>query len=119
MKRGVAVVLGRYVVDAVVLEGRSPTELARSHGLSRTWIYELVKRFRRGGYAALEPRSRRPRSCPHQHGPEVEQAVLTLRRSLADAGHDAGAQTIALTCAARSNRSRRSRRSGGSSRATA
>lgn len=71
------------------------TELARSHGLSRTWIYELVKRFRRGGYAALGPRSRRPRSCPHQHGPEVEEAVLTLRRSLADAGHDAGAQTIA------------------------
>lgn len=88
-------VLGRYVVDAVVLEGRSPTELARSHGVSRTWIYELVKRFRRGGYQALEPRSRRPRSCPHQHRPQVEEAVLALRRSLAEAGHDAGAQTIA------------------------
>ena len=87
--------LGRYVVDAVVLEGRSPTELAKSHGLSRTWIYELVKRFRRGGYEALEPRSRRPKSCPHQHGPEVERAILALRRSLAEAGHDAGAQTIA------------------------
>lgn len=48
-------VLGRYVVDAVVLEGRSPTELARSHGISRTWIYELVKRYRHGGYEALEP----------------------------------------------------------------
>src|SRR5881296_1254592 len=67
-KTGVAVGLGRYVVDAVVLEGRSPTELARSHGISRTWIYELVKRFRRGGYEALEPRSRRPHTCPHQHG---------------------------------------------------
>ena len=87
--------LGRYVVDAVVLEGRSVTELARSHGLSRTWIYELVKRFRRGGYAALEPRSRRPRSCPHQHGPKVEAAVLALRRSLSEAGHDAGAWSIA------------------------
>ena len=87
--------LGRYVVDAVVLEGRSPTELARSHGISRTWIYELVKRFRRGGYAALEPRSRRPLSCPHQHGPKVEQRILALRASLAAAGHDAGAATIA------------------------
>ena len=87
--------LGRYVVDAVVLEGRSPTELAKSHGISRTWVYELVKRFRRGGYAALEPRSRRPLSCPHQHGPKVEQRILALRRSLADAGHDAGAATIA------------------------
>lgn len=87
--------LGRYVVDAVVLEGRSPTELAKSHGISRTWIYELVKRFRRGGYPALEPRSRRPTSCPHQHGPAVEAAILELRHSLAEAGHDAGAATIA------------------------
>ena len=87
--------LGRYVVDAVVLEGRSPTELAKSHGLSRTWIYQLVKRFRAGGYEALEPRSRRPRSCPHQHGPAVEAAILELRHALAEAGHDAGAATIA------------------------
>ena len=55
-------VLGRYVVDAIVLEGRSPTELAKSHCLSRTWIYDLVKRFRSGGYWALEPRSR-SRAC--------------------------------------------------------
>ncbi|HEV2010398.1 MAG TPA: IS481 family transposase [Candidatus Limnocylindria bacterium] len=87
--------LGRYVVDAVVLEGRSPTELAKSHGLSRAWVYELVKRFRAGGYAALEPRSRRPKSCPHQHGPTVEAAILALRSSLTAAGHDAGAATIA------------------------
>ena len=87
--------LGRYVVDAVVLERRSPSEVARRHGLSRTWIYELVRRFRAGGYAALEPRSRRPRRCPHRHGPEVEALVLLLRGQLAAAGHDAGAATIA------------------------
>jgi transposase len=63
--------LGRYMVDAVVLEGRSPIELARSHGISQSWIYELVCRFRHGGYNALEPRSRRPRSCPHQLAAEV------------------------------------------------
>ena len=87
--------LGRYVVEAVVLEGRSPTALARSHGISRTWVYELVNRFRAGGYDALEPRSRRPHGCPHQHGATVEAAVLELRRSLTAAGHDAGAATIA------------------------
>jgi transposase InsO family protein len=87
--------LGRYVVDAVLLEGRSPSELARSHGLSRTWIYELVKRFRAGGYDALEPRSRRPKRCPHQYGPEVEAVVVLVRGQLAAAGHDAGAATIA------------------------
>ena len=87
--------LGRYVVDAVVLEGRSPTELARSHGISRSWINELVARFRQGGYPALEPASRRPRSCPHQVTPEVEAAVIELRQELVAGGHDAGAQTIA------------------------
>jgi transposase InsO family protein len=88
-------VLGRYVVDAVVLEGRSPTDVARSHGISRTWIYQLVGRFRQGGYPALEPRSRRPKSCPHQHGPAVEAAILELRAALSAAGHDAGPATIA------------------------
>lgn len=87
--------LGRYLVDAITLEGRSPSELARRHGLSRSWIYELLARYRAGGYAALEPRSHRPRSCPHQVRPKVVQAVLRLRRDLLAAGHDAGAQTIA------------------------
>ena len=47
--------LARYVVDAVVLERRSPTELAREHGITRRWIHKLVKRFKEGGYPALEP----------------------------------------------------------------
>jgi transposase InsO family protein len=87
--------LGRYVVDAVVLERRSPAELARAHGIARSWIYELVGRYRAGGYPAIEPRSRRPRSCAHQTPPRVEQAILRLRARLQAAGHDAGAHTIA------------------------
>lgn len=54
--------MARYVVDAVVLEGRSPREVARAHGISKSWIYELIKRYRVGGYDALRPRCRRPRS---------------------------------------------------------
>ena len=93
--------LGRYMVDAVVLEGRSPIELARSHGISQSWIYELVARYRQGGYPALEPRSRRPRSCPHQASSEVQAAILELRQELLTAGHDAGAHTIAHHLASR------------------
>lgn len=93
--------LGRYLVDAVVLDGRSPIELARTHGISQSWIYELVARFREGGYPALEPRSRRPRSCPHRVPPEVEVAVVELRRELLAAGHDAGANSIAHQLAGR------------------
>ena len=34
--------LGRYIVDAIVLEHRSPTQLAHDHGISRSWIYRLL-----------------------------------------------------------------------------
>jgi transposase InsO family protein len=87
--------LGRYVVDAVLLEGRSPTEIAQAHGISRYWLYRLIARYREGGYAALEPRSRRPRSCAHAVAPDVQAAIVRLRSELADAGHDCGPQTIA------------------------
>jgi transposase InsO family protein len=87
--------LERYVVEAVVLERRSPREIARLHGISKSWVYELVARYRQGGYEALAPRSRRPRSCPHQVGPEVQEAVLQLRHQLAAAGHDCGPHSIA------------------------
>ena len=60
--------LGRYIVDAVVLEHRSPTQLARDHDISKRWIFKLLRRFKEGGYASLEPRSRRPKSCSHQVG---------------------------------------------------
>ena len=87
--------LARYIVDAVVLERRSPTELASDHGITRRWIHKLVKRFKEGGYSALEPRSRRPHSCSHQVASEVQAKILTLRQELVAAGHDAGAETIA------------------------
>jgi transposase InsO family protein len=86
--------LGRYIVDAVLIEHRSPVQLARDHGISRSWIYQLLQRFRRGGYQALEARSRRPRSCSHQVPDHVQAEVLRLRSELLDAGHDAGPQTI-------------------------
>ena len=76
--------LGSYVVEAVVVQGRSITELARSHGVSRFWIYKLLARSKEGGYLALEPRSRRPQSCSRQAAPEV----LKLRRELGEAGFD-------------------------------
>jgi transposase len=93
--------MARYVVDAVLLEGRSAREVARAHGISKSWIYELISRYRAGGYEALEPRSRRPRVCAQETPGEVLDAIVTLRRELADAGHDAGAATIAYHLAAR------------------
>src|ERR1017187_6080026 len=98
---GMGTGLGRYVVDAVLLEGRSVREVAAAHGISKTWIYELIARYRSGGYGALEPRSRRPRSCLHGTSPEMVQAIVELRRQLQAEGHDAGAETIAYHLAQR------------------
>lgn len=41
--------LARYVVDAVLLEGRSAREVAAAHGISKSWIYVLIKRYRARG----------------------------------------------------------------------
>ena len=34
--------LARYVVEAVVLEGRSYRDVARAHGVSKSWVGKLV-----------------------------------------------------------------------------
>jgi transposase InsO family protein len=94
--------MGRYLVDAVLLEGRSAREVAGAHGVSRSWIYELIKRYRAGGYEALQPRSRRPRSCAHQTAPQTVKAIVQLRQELQAQGHDCGAATIAFHLKGRS-----------------
>jgi transposase len=93
--------LERYVVDAVLIEKRRPTEIAKAHGISRSWLYEPIARVRSGGYEALAPHSRRPRSSPRAAGEEVIATVLRLRQELLAAGHDAGPQTISHHVAAR------------------
>lgn len=86
--------LARYVVEAVVVEGRSYREVARAHGVSKSWVGKMVARFREGGYEALAPRSRAPVRVPHKTPEAVEEKVAALREELAGAGFDAGAVTI-------------------------
>ena len=88
--------MARYVVDAVLLEGRSAREVARAHGISKTWIYELINRYRAGGYEALEPRSQKTALLQARTvSAEPVQAIVELRAELEAQGHDAGAETIA------------------------
>jgi transposase InsO family protein len=87
--------LGRLVVAAVRLEGRSKSEVARSYGVSRQWVHELVRRFEAEGEAGLEARSRRPLTSRQQTLLEVEDEIVGLRKALQEEGLDAGAHTIA------------------------
>lgn len=86
--------LARYVVDAVVLEGRSMREVARAHGVSKSWVSVLVARYRTGGYEALVAGSRRPHTTPTRTPDDVEDAIIELRKTLLEEGFDAGAETI-------------------------
>lgn len=86
--------LARYLVDAVVLEGRSCREVARAHGVSKSWVAKLVARFRAGGYDALAPRSKAARTVANRSSAALEERVVRLRKELGEAGFDAGAQTI-------------------------
>ncbi len=86
--------LAGYLVNAVVIEGRSVREVARAHGVSKTWLYELLARYRQLGEEAFVPRSRRPKSSPSRVSPEMEDEIVALRKSLAEEGLDAGAHTI-------------------------
>lgn len=87
--------LARLVVTAVRVEGRTKAEVARSYGVSPRWVYELCRRFDAEGEPGLEPRSRRPGSCPHRTPEALEDEIVALRKELTDLGVDAGAYTIA------------------------
>ncbi len=85
---------GRFLVESYLKEGRSVAELAKAHEVSRGWIYKLLARYRREGWAGVESRSRRPHRSPTRISDLYEDEIVTLRKQLLEAGFDAGAQTI-------------------------
>ena len=83
------------VVAAVLGQGRSKTEVARTYGVSRRWVITLVQRFQAEGTAGLEPRSRRPLRSPTQTSQAIADEIVEIRKALDHDGHEAGAATIA------------------------
>ena len=74
------------MITAVLIEGRSQSEVARAYGVSQPWISRLLARYRTEGEAAFEPRSRRPHSSPTATAPETVDLVLQLRKELTSKG---------------------------------
>ena len=72
----------------------SVAELAKAHGLHRSWAYKLLARYRRYGEEGLVARSRRPKTSPGRIADRYENEIVALRKQLSDKGFDAGAQTI-------------------------
>src|ERR671921_255959 len=84
----------RLVITAIEVEGRTAAEVVAAYGVSRSWVYELLARYRAEGDAAFEPRSRRPANSPRATPPATVELVLLLGKQLTDSGLDAGADTI-------------------------
>ncbi len=86
--------LTRLLITAVVVESRSVAHVAAQYGVSQSWLFELVARYKAEGEAAFEPRSRRPKTVPRTTPAEVVELILELREKLTATGLDAGPDTI-------------------------
>lgn len=85
----------RLVITAVLVEGRSQSQVARDYGVSQGWVSRLLKRYMLEGDAAFEPRSRRPHTSPTRLPQTTIDLIIDIRRTLAGKGLDAGPHTIA------------------------
>jgi transposase InsO family protein len=86
--------LSRLLITAVVVEKRPVRHVAAQYGVSTSWLYELLARYRREGEAVFEPRSRRPASNPNATPPDVIELIVELGQKLTATGLDAGPETI-------------------------
>jgi transposase InsO family protein len=85
----------RLVITALFVDHQTPSEVAARYGVHRAWVYKLKARYEAEGEAALEPRSRRPKTSPSALPLEVVDLIVRIRKELTDAGLDAGPETIA------------------------
>jgi transposase InsO family protein len=84
----------RLLITAMVVENRPVREVAATYGVSTSWLYELLARYRDEGAAVFEPRSRRPDTNPKATPLKVVDLIVRLRKELAEQGLDAGPETI-------------------------
>ena len=84
----------RLVITAVTVQKLTVAQVAADYGVARSWIYELLARYRAEGEAAFEPRSRRPVSNPNATTPARVELVVAIRARLISQGLDAGADSI-------------------------
>jgi transposase-like protein len=72
----------RYdAVLAVIRDGLTVSEAAIAYGVSRQTLYRWMQRYERGGLPALAERSHKPKGCPHQIDPRIEERIIDLRQA--------------------------------------
>lgn len=86
--------LNRLLITSVVVENRPVCDVAAAYGVSESWLFELLARYKAEGEAAFEPRRRRPKTVPRTTPAEVVDLILEYREKLTATGLDAGPDTI-------------------------
>lgn len=69
-------------------------EFCRVHGISTWFFYDLRRRHSIDGAGVIEPKSRAPRRVRNKTPDAVEDAIVSKRKELTDAGLDAGPGSI-------------------------
>ena len=88
----------RLVITAVVVEGRTQSEVARKYGVSQGWISRLVARYRLEGPAMFAPQSRRPHHSPTRLPEPAIDLIIELHEKLTSNGLDAGLGAVGARC---------------------
>lgn len=84
----------RLLIVEAELDGLNVAEFCRQHGVSRWFFYDLRRRFAAEGEAALEAKSRAPKTVANRTPDWVEDLIVKERKRLDAAGLDGGAATI-------------------------
>jgi len=84
----------RFLIETHLRTGQSIKALAAAHGVSESWLFKQLRRYRLEGPASIEPRSRRPKTSPSRIADLYEDEIVRIRKELIDGGFDAGADTI-------------------------
>jgi transposase InsO family protein len=85
----------KVIVLTLLHEKTTVAEVAKRFKVSRVWVYQLLKRYDEGGFPALEPRSKRPKSNALAINEQVRAEIARLRVHLGRSGLDHGPETIA------------------------
>jgi transposase InsO family protein len=74
-------VYARRLIVERFLTGWPAARIAEQLGVSRATVHKWVRRYRDEGWDGLADRSSRPHTSPTRTAPEVETAILALRRT--------------------------------------
>jgi transposase InsO family protein len=84
----------RRLIVEVSTEGLNVRQFCVEHRVSTWFFYDLRRRHARDGDVVLEPMSRAPHEVANKTPAAVEEAIVAKRKDLADAGLDAGPESI-------------------------